>query len=194
MFQGDPKARADLRFGTLYAIAGESDWIYYGQIARNKAVGFFRRRDREIAAADEIVSSPVMAVVFVANASIGRALRAGHWKKLGNFPLHDQLNLGRTTVQWSVGTLDVTVWSSDGSRCTTRVDDPSIQKMEIMATWDAEYHIPRRLTADFGAEEGEWHVGGPIWRERRIREEYARRFPDAPWHSLPPDWVPTSIR
>jgi len=29
--------------------------------------------------------------------------------------------------------------------------------------------------ADFGAEPGEWYIGGPIWRERRFRAELARR-------------------
>lgn len=48
-------------------------------------------------------------------------------------------------------------------------------------------------TADYGAEEAEWHVGGPIWRERRIKEEMAERF-DQHWNRLPTDWVPTTRR
>ena len=40
-----------------------------------------------------------------------------------------------------------------------------------MAGWDAEYHIPSRLTADFGEEEAEWHIGGPIWGERKVRRK-----------------------
>jgi hypothetical protein len=55
------------------------------------------------------------------------------------------------------------------------VEDPAIQDMELMAVWDAVEHIPARLTADFGTEEASWHVGGPIWRERRIKEEMAER-------------------
>jgi hypothetical protein len=66
--------------------------------------------------------------------------------------------------------------------------------MELMAVWDAEHHIPARLTADFGTEKADWHVGGPIRRERQIKEERARRFSDQPWHRLPADWVPTEIR
>lgn len=95
-------------------------------------------------------------------------------------------------MQWPVGTLAVTVWTDDEPSYETRVEDPNIQNAELTAVWDAADHIPERLTADFAAEEAEWHVGGPIWRERRVKEEYARRFPDAAWHQLPPDWVFTS--
>jgi hypothetical protein len=70
------------------------------------------------------------------------------------------------------------------------VEDPVIQDMELMAVWDAVEHIPARLTADFGAEQADWHVGGPIWRQRRVKEEMAARF-DERWHQLPSDWVPT---
>jgi hypothetical protein len=78
-------------------------------------------------------------------------------------------------VQWPIGTQDVTLWS-DGTPYRTKVHDPAIQDFEIMAAWDAEYHIPQRLTADFGAEEAAWHVGGRVWRQRRVREERALRF------------------
>jgi hypothetical protein len=84
----------------------------------------------------------------------------------------------------------VTVWGRDGLDHDTRVEDPVIQDMELMAVWDAVEHIPARLTADFGAEQADWHVGGPIWRQRRVKEEMAARF-DERWHQLPSDWVPT---
>jgi hypothetical protein len=88
----------------------------------------------------------------------------------------------------------VTIWLDNAPAWNTRVEDPAIQDMEIMAVWDAEFHVPARLTADYGAEEAPWHVGGPIWRERRLKEEMAARAPDQPWHRLPPDWVPTKTR
>ncbi|MGM5056082.1 hypothetical protein ACD589_15540 [Rhizobium sp. 814_E9_N1_1] len=191
MFESDPVARADMKAGTLYAIAGERGWIYYGQVTADKAIAFFLRRDRAIASAEDITSSPVMAVVNVAYPSIGRALRAVIWKKLGRYPLSKQ-SASRMVVQWPVGTLRVTVWEGGTPSHETSVDDPAIQMMEIMAVWDAEYHIPQRLTADFCAEEASWHVGGPIWRERRVKEERSRRFPDDPAHKLPGDWVPTN--
>jgi len=65
-------------------------------------------------------------------------------------------------------------------------DDPEIQDFEVMAAWDAMAHIPGRLKADYGAEPADWHVGGPLWRYRQVRQEYARRFPQ-PWHQLPID-------
>ncbi|PSJ60398.1 hypothetical protein [Pseudaminobacter soli (ex Li et al. 2025)] len=191
MFECDHVAKADMKAGTLYAIAGEGGWIYYGQVTPDKAIAFFRRRDRAIATADDVTSSPTMAVVDVAYPSIGRALRAGIWKKQGRYPLSERI-ASRMVVQWPVGTLKVTVWQGGAPSHQTSVDDPAIQMMEIMAVWDAEFHIPQRLAADFCTEEAPWHVGGPVWRERRVQEERARRFPDEPAHKLPSDWVPTS--
>ena len=191
MFERDPKARADLKAGTLYAVVGEGAWVYYGQVTPDKSVGFFRRRDREVADVQTILSSPTMAVVDVAYPSITRALRAGRWIKLGCYELVEALRAPRRVVQWPVGTLNVTVWEGAETTHETRVEDPTIQDLELMAVWDAEHHIPARLTADFGAEAPEWHIGGPIWRERRVKEELAKRSPDQPWHQLPSDWVGT---
>ena len=180
--------------GALYAITGEAGWIYYGQVTPEKKVGFFRQRDRELADPAMVLEAPTMSVVTVGYSSITRALRNGRWKKLGRFPTAEALIAPQPSVQWPVGTLTVTVWIGDASHHDTRVYDPSIQSMELMAVWDAEHHIPARLTADFGAEEPEWHVGGLTRRERMIKEESARRFADQPWHRLPADWVPTDVR
>jgi hypothetical protein len=139
---------------------------------------------------DLVLATPIMSVISVGYPSITRALRSGRWKKLGRLPVVGELTTPRSSVQWPVGTLTVTVCTSDEPAYDTRVEDPAIQDMEIMASWDAIEHIPARLTAEFGAEQAEWHVGGPIWRERRIKEEMASRFPDQPWHALPGDWVP----
>lgn len=173
--------------GTVYAVTGERDWIYYGQATLNKRIGFLRRRDREVATLAEILGSPIMSVVNVA--TVERALRSGHWMTLGSADMHPDLRVPKPVVQWPVGTLIVTVHDHLSSY-DTRVEDPAIQHFEIAASWDAEYHIPPRLTADFGEEPAEWHVGGTILRERRVKEERARRFPDMPWHQLPLDWVP----
>jgi hypothetical protein len=191
MFEESPSARADLKPGTLYAIHGQYDWIYYGQVTPAKSVGFFRRRDRQLAEATSILASPVMSVVAVMYPSITRALRSGRWKKLGRQTTVDALAVPWPSVQWPTGTLNVTVWLDGKPVRVTSVDDPSIQDMELIAGWDAEYHIPARLTADFGVEQAEWHVGGPIRRERRIKEEQALRFPGQTWAALPVDWVPT---
>lgn len=194
MFKGRPTARADLTPGALYAVCGEAGWIYYGQVTPEKNVGFFSRRDREPAAVDLVLAAPIMAVISVGYPSITRALRSGLWKKLGRFPVVGGLVTPRPCVQWPIGTLTVTVCTGDEPTYDTRVEDAAVQDMELMASWDAIEHIPARLTAEFGAEEAEWHVGGPIWRERRIKEEIASRFPDQPWHALPGDWVPVVDR
>jgi hypothetical protein len=190
LFEPLAKARASLTPGTVYAVAGEGDWIYYGQVMANKRVGFFKRRDRVIANVSDILCFPVMAQVGVGFQSIGRALRFDIWKKMGRFNLHADLLIPSPQVQWPVGTLAVTVWSG-GSTYDTTIDDPPIQDFEIIAAWDAEHHIPKRLTADFGEESPAWYVGGPVLRARRVKEEYAKRCPDLPWHQLPPGWVAT---
>jgi len=192
VFESNPSARADLKPGTLYAVSGEEPWIYYGQVTPDKRIGFFRRRDLNVASPTDILLTPLMAVIGVGYPSITRALRSGAWFKLGRFELISALKEPWPMVQWPVGTLIVGV-SAGGAEYDTRVEDPAIQHMEIIASWDAEQHIPARLTADFGKEEAQWHIGGPVWRERRVKEEYARRFPEAPWHQLPIGWVRTNV-
>jgi hypothetical protein len=123
MFDGKPTSRADLKSGTLYAVSGELDWIYYGQVTVDKRIGFFRRRDRDIASFSDILSAPLMAVVGVAYPSITRALRSGAWSKLGRSELAIGLEKPWPMVQWPVGTLIVGV--SDGEReYHTRVEGP----------------------------------------------------------------------
>jgi len=87
MFDADPKARADLRAGTLYAIAGESAWIYYGQVTLDKAIGFFRRREHNLAGPEGVLSSNVMTTVVVAHPSIHRpSIEVRSMEESGPFP------------------------------------------------------------------------------------------------------------
>jgi hypothetical protein len=198
MFQEMPKACSDFKAGTLYAIWGIADWIYYGQVAADKSVAFFLRRDRNIAAIEDVLVSPIMSRIAVDFASVGKALRSGVWKKLGKCRLRDELRYARPVVQWPVGTLDVIVWTGGAQSRLTRVEDPSIQALEIVASWDAAHHILARLAVDYAPDEAlhtvenVWSIGGPIWRERRMKEEFARRS-DKPWHQLPADWVQTGF-
>lgn len=192
MFEVSPKARADLTSGAVYAVNGEGGWIYYGQVTPEKKIGFFRFRSREIAEVSDVLAAPAMTIITVGVQSITSALRSGLWKKLGRFAVASAVAEPRPHVQWPVGTLTVTVWTTEGA-WDTRVEDPAIQDMEIMAGWDAEYHVAHRLMADFGEEKAPWHVGGPIWRERLIKQEAASRFPDQPWHALPEGWVPPKV-
>ena len=192
MFEGDPLSRADLTSGTLYAVTGDANWIYYGQVTPDRRIGFFRRRDRYVASVTDILSASPMAVIGVVHPSITRALRSGAWSKLGRFELAICFRESWPTVQWPVGTLIVSVSDGEADYDTT-VDDPAIQNMEITASWDAEAHLPARLITDFGEDESSWNIGGPVWRERRVKEEYARRWPDALHHQLPPDWVTTTV-
>src|ERR1700731_2842502 len=110
MFDADPKGRADLKPGTLYAVAGEGEWIYYGQVTRDKVIAFFRRRDRRVENVCDILASAIMSRIGVNYSSIGRALRSGVWKKIGRFELHSDLLKPDIRIQWPVGTLTVTVW------------------------------------------------------------------------------------
>ena len=198
MFEENPKARSDLKPGTLYAIWGIAGWIYYGQVAADKSVAFYFRRDRKIASSADVLASPIMSRMGIVYASVGQALRSGAWKKLGKYPLRDELGSAQPVVQWPVGTLDVTVWIGRVQNRLTRVEDPSIQNLEIIAGWDAVHHVPARLAVDYAPDEAihtvanVWSIGGPIWRERRVKEELAHRF-GKPGHELPADWVPTGL-
>lgn len=192
-FRPVPNARASLKPGTLYAADGGEGWIYYGQVATDQTIGWFRFRTSTLADAPDVLAHPLMSRFSVAHPSIDRALRLGAWCALGRHDVEPVLLDPIETVQWPVGTLTVTVWKQ-GPRYQTRVEDPAIQDLEIIAAWDAVAHVPARLKADYGTEQAEWHVGGPIWRHRRVKEGFAARFPDAPRHQLPADWVPTEPR
>ena len=189
LFQPDPVAKRDLKLGTLYAVSGEGGWIYYGQVTQDKRIGFFHHRDREVRETESIVAFPVMARFSVQHVTIGQALRGGYWRKLGKFDLNRDLQNSLPCVQWPVGTSTVTIWIDGRAAYNTLVHDPTIQDYEIIASWDAIYHVPERLTADFGNEPAAWYVGGPVWRQRRVKEQMAMRFQDNPAHKLPPGYV-----
>lgn len=159
-------------------------------------IGFLRYRTRSLDVPKSLADYPLMNRISIFEGSPGRALRSGKWKLLGRDELHPDFGDSVMLVQCPVGTNNVIVWQYENALTSspaltrqweTRIDDPEIQDFEVMAVWDAEYHIPERLKGDYGEEEATWHVGGPVWRHRRVMQETARRFPDQPWHKLPTD-------
>lgn len=193
-FPANQKARGDRSPGALYAIDGGHGWIYYCQLGSADGwLGCFRYRTRELATPVDVLSQPIMSQLAFVTSSIGDALRGGHWLKMGRHQVHSDLTEEPPYVIWSAGKLTVTVMHGGTALYKTRVDDPRIQDMEIASVWFHQ-HLRDRLVADYGAEPAAWHIGGPIWRERLVKEERARRFPHQPWNQLPPDWVPVQRR
>lgn len=188
-FEPSPKARANLRQGTIYAIDGGDSFIYYGQVASDKSIGFFKYRSSQISSVETITSSALMSRFSVNYQSIGMALRAGIWLTLGIYTLRNELSEQPLLVQWPVGTLDVNIWKDGSIIKSTKIHDPEIQNLEVIASYDAIYHAPERLRADYLSGVDSWTVGGPVWRERIMKEEMAKRHPEQSWHALLPDWV-----
>ena len=188
-FPPAPRARADLKAGALYAIDGGDSFVYYGQVAANKQVGFFRFRNQTVTVS-EALSAEAMCRFGVSYPSIGTALRAGVWFSLGRHELRSELIEEPVLVQWPVGTLEVTLWKGASVIGTTQVHDPTIQNLEIIAAYDATFHVPPWLRADFAQAQDAWSVGGSVWRARRMKEDLATRHPEQPWHKLPQEWVP----
>ncbi len=187
IFRPDSSARADLRAGVVYGVDGGDGWVYHVQVDAHRGVAAYRFRstapDPEAA-----LAQPVMSRFCVAPASIGRALREGCWQKLARYPLPPALTIFPDTVQWPAGTLVVSVWSNGGAtQRDARVEDPSIQELEVVAVFDAVSHVPARLVAEY-LDDDESHLRGSVWHHRRQFEALARRFPG---RSLPPGWVPT---
>lgn len=183
-----PKARGDLKPGVLYGIDGGDSYLYYGQVAPNKHIGFFRFRSREVLVQNAL-AAPLMSRFIVNNPSIGTALRAGKWINLGRQGLRPELLEEPVMVQWPAGTLTVTLWKGRDILGNTVVHDPEIQDLEIIAAYHATDHVSPRLRADFCETADAWAVGGSIRRERLKRQDMAARFPHQPWHQLPTDWV-----
>ena len=102
--------------------------------------------------------------------SIGRALRSGVWMKCGIHPISEALLQRRLKVHWSEGDDSVTVKDlSRNEGYQTSPDDPDIQMLDLIAAWDAEYHVPKRLTAEFEGKPELNPWGGPLWTERQSR-------------------------
>ena len=187
-FPPSPKARAKLTPGAAYAIDGGDSFIYYGQVAPNKQVGFFQFRSQTLALR-EALSSGVMSRFGVQYATIGAALRAGVWQSLGMQELASQLVDEPVLVQWPVGTLDVTLWKGASAVGVTQVHDPAIQSLEVISAYDALLHVPTRLRADFIGKHDKWSIGGSVLWHRQQKQRLAAENPDKPWLALPDQWV-----
>jgi hypothetical protein len=190
-FPAGANVRASFAAGSLYAVDGGEGWIYYAQVAPTRDFGFFRFRSRTTSESAAALASGLMCRIGVDYPSVGEALRTGKWLKLRKTESHPELQLPNVYVQWPIGTHEVMVWTVRAigfsrrrsiETYETTIDDPAIQNLEIAASWHAVHHIPERLKADFGTEIAAWYVGGPVWRERRVAAELARRHPDQPNH------------
>lgn len=175
--------------GASYAIDGGDSFIYYGQVALNQQMGFFRHRS-QVLDSENALSSRLMSRFGVAFASVGTALRTGAWQFLGQKALAEELKEDPVLVQWPVGTLEVTLWRGATWIGKTQVHDPSIQNFEVIAVFDAKVHVPQRLRAEFNDSADSWAVGGTVFRHRQRKQALATQHPDKPWHQLPVSWVP----
>ena len=80
-------------------------------------------------------------------------------------------------------------WKGGAAVGTTQVHDPNIQDLELIAVYDAEFHVPKRLRVEYNDSRDAWSVGASIRRERLKKQALAKKFPDSPWHQLPKEWV-----
>lgn len=166
--------RAVMKPGMVYAVDGQRGWIYVCQVGIDQTLGFINVRNPSPRVPTFDPETALFSRFSVTFPSISRALRSGHFLKVGMAPLHPDLAIPQETVVWSVGD-EVMALRGNREVLRTRVDDPAVQNLEQAAVWDALHHLPGRLTADFGAEPAEWHVGGPLWRARRVEAEMERR-------------------
>lgn len=187
-FPASPKARGNLTPGVVYAIDGGDSFIYYGQVAVNKQIGFFHFRSQMLEL-EEALASGFMSRFGVQYATIGLALRLGTWQLLGKRALASQLIDEPILVQWPVGTLEVTLWKGTSVVGKTVVHDPSIQALEVISAYDAVHHVPRRLRADLTGKHDQWSVGGSVLWHRQQKQRLAEQNPDKPWSALPDQWV-----
>lgn len=188
-FEEQSKAKANLKAGALYAVDGQDGYIYYAQVSKTKDFGFFNYRSIELELISNFIQTKIMSRFLVSMPSIGRALREGAWLYLGKELLNSELEVEAHMVQWSVGTIEVEVWCGSEIIKSTTAFDPEIQNLEIIAAYDAIYHAPKRLSADFISPFEGCLVGGSVFRERLNKEYMANKFPEAPWHQLPKNWV-----
>ena len=184
-------ARASFVSGTVYAVAVD-DFIFYAQVAANESFGFFNFRSEYLLSIEEVVNFPIMSRFGISHPSVGRALREGYWKKLGKMVLIPELNVSVPTVQWPERETNVSVWLEGEVVKETSAFDPDIQSLEIIMAYDAIYHVPERLKVDYEKNSEEFEYGGSVWRQRKLKEHMANKFPTMPHHQLPSNWIFTS--
>ncbi len=154
----------------VYAVSGQDGWIYWAQVKSELEIGFFRYRSKGHSEAEVVLTHEIMVELTLSIPSIGRALRSGAWKKIGVHPIGESLAEQRKKVHWSEGDDFATVHSlGQEGEYRTSIDDPEIQNLDIIAAWDAEFHIPSRLTAEFEQKPEKNRFGGPMWQMRRQR-------------------------
>lgn len=189
-FPKEPKARASFSQGTVYAVSVDN-FIFYCQVAVNQSLGFFKVRSKELLEVDEILSYPIMSRFGISRPSLGRALREGYWKKIGKRKLNPELVHSVPMVQWAVGELTVSIWLDGAMVKKTSAFDSEIQSYEIIMAYDAISHVPERLSVDYAKDPEQFESGGTVWRQRKLKEHLATKFPNAPYHQLPDEWVYT---
>lgn len=153
--------RAKLKSGYLYAVRGADNLLYVGQVAGQNMVGFLRWRG-EVADVDAAFKSTLMFRCGVFRDSIGRALRSCAWTVVGYRELHPQLQDDPILVQWPNFSTQAWLWRGAHAFGHTTIDDPSIQQLEVIGAWDAEYHIAQRLPAEFNDDELGWQWRGRV--------------------------------
>lgn len=155
----------------VYAVSGQDGWIYWAQVKSELEIGFFRYRSKCRSEAEVVLRHEIMVELTLSIPSIGRALRSGAWKKIGVHPIGQSLAEQRMKVHWSEGD-DVATVRALGAEggYQTSYDDPKIQDLDIIAAWDAEYHVQSRLTAEYEGKPEKNRFGGPLWQMRRSRD------------------------
>jgi hypothetical protein len=189
-FPNVPKARANFSSGTIYAVS-VGEYIFYCQVAENQSFGFFKVRTSELLEIEDILKYPIMSRFGISRPSLGFALKEGIWKKIGKGKLAKELEKPAPTVQWPVGDLTVSIWFDGEVIKETSAFDPNIQSYELIMAYDASSHVPERLTVDYDMNPEQFEFGGSVWRMRKLKEHLAKKFPDAPYHQLPTEWVYT---
>ena len=154
----------------VYAVSGQDGWIYWARVKSELQIGFFRCRSKSLSDAEVALTHEVMVELMLSIPSIGRALRSGAWKRIGVRSIGDSLAKQRLKVRWSEGDVIATVHAlgAEGGYQTS-YDDPEIQDLDIIAAWDAEHHVPSRLSAENEGEPEKNRFGGPVWQERCSR-------------------------
>ncbi|PPC79273.1 hypothetical protein C4K68_00785 [Pokkaliibacter plantistimulans] len=71
-FEPQPKARANLKAGTLYAIDGQDGYIYYSQVSGSEDFGFFKYRSTDLESISSFIDSDIMSRFIVSRPSVGR--------------------------------------------------------------------------------------------------------------------------
>ncbi len=156
--------------GTVYTVT-VGDRTVFAQVDPWRSVAFFKSQTETGNPLQASLLKQPLCALHVNFQSVGRVLKTGAWRALGVHPMSEIVRSPKRFAHWPSFSETLVVWCGTSPERVLRHDDPEVQDVELMAVWDAQIQVPKRLEDELGIQ---FHpnMTGPVWRERILRASY----------------------